>query len=426
MSKSNEEVNLFTDFLKLLTLGYMSKYPSISFRETFRTIKEVIDEFNLRLEMLRKNKLCLDVDLLKKNGLFKDKYYVYGAFLAAISSYPILYRVADRETIKSAVFAKTAMVASSKVLDNINDELHSFQEAVKSQQKYQQALTCGYFYLDFDKDFNLSFVSRAENTTYVMASWTHQLMASKNNGHSNDESSMFNMFLNDVDECIEGQIRSFYQKHEKYVSQTISLSDFLRKISAKGFGKIWVDIDFCFYEQCLGKLSSREFKAVKLINKSIDLLFRSLLFYDDATDIKEDIKHNIVNSVLILGLELEKISLEDLFSEEVLIKKLEENNLIQDTISFGDMVYLSGIECLHKAKEYSYFIDVDALIFCARILRMFLLRKLILKKKNLKSLKTFLRSFSSFKKLKESIPQYLNVYYNILEEDLNKVLYVTN
>ena len=110
MSKSNEEVNLFTDFLKLLTLGYMSKYPSISFRETFRTIKKVIDKFNLRLEMLRKNKLCLDVDLLKKNGLFKDKYYVYGAFLAAISSYPILYRVADRETIKSAVFAKTAMV----------------------------------------------------------------------------------------------------------------------------------------------------------------------------------------------------------------------------------------------------------------------------------------------------------------------------
>jgi len=407
---SREEVNILTNILQLFALKYMNKYPSIDFKRILVSIREVIDEFKFKLRDLD-NQFCLNAELLKKHGLLKEKYYIYGAFLAAISSYPILYMVADEKTIKSAILSKVAMVTSSKVLDNINDNLHNFQEAVKSQQKYQQALTRGYFYPDLGK--NLKLVDKAENTTYVMACWVHQLMTLKGGVFDT-----FNMFVNDVNECIEGQIHSFYQRHEKYTPKIMNLSTFLRKTSTKSFGKIWVDIDFCFFEKSVGKLSKKEFKAIKLINQSIDLLFRALLFYDDVADLEEDIKSNLINSVIMLGLELEKISYEDLVENNfTLIRKIEEANLSRDTINFGDILYLKGIDCLRKAKKYSHYIDIEALIFCARVLRMFLLRKFVLRKKSLKSLNVLFQSLNRFERLEVSIPSYLKECYRLVLEE---------
>lgn len=408
LPNKNEEVNLVTDLLKLLTLKYVSRYPSIDFKEAYTVFKEVINEFKIRMERLKKKSFCLDVDSLKEKQLFKDKYYIHGAFLATISSYPILYKIANRENIKSAVFAKTAMATSCKILDNINDSVHSFEEAVNSQENYYRALTSGWFKFNGE---NLKWVKKAENSAYEVASWTYKTIVS----NCGKPEVMFNVYVSDVEECVKGQLESFYQMKEKYVYNNLTLAEYSQRISAKGIGKMWVDIDLCFYEKFLGrKISQKELKAVRSIRKSLDLLFRSLLFYDDVTDLEEDIENGIVNSTVMLGLETGKISLNDVTLETGnLIRKLKEGKVTEDIIKVGDIFYLVGIEYLNQIKKYSRLIDADALIFCARVLRLFLLRKLLKKGIDLTSLKIFFQSLLPFEWIKASIPNHLTQYYRI-------------
>ncbi len=405
-----EELNFLSNLFIFTILKYMNnKYDSVDFKKTTKTIQKAVEIFESKLKELDSNRYCLNAETLLKHKLLKEKYYVYGAFLAAISSYPILYRIADEESIISSIFSKTSIVTGIKVLDNINDSLHNFQDATRSQLNFQQALTQGY--VNFCRgEESLNWIKKAENSTYLMALWGYQSIVS-----SCGRSKMFNMFARDVDEYIDGQIRSFYQKNDKYTTANMDLAEFIQKVSTKCFGKLWIDVDFCFYEKFFKKIPSDEMIAVKMINRSIDLLFRSLLFYDDATDLEEDIENNIVNSVMILGFDTGKILAKDiLMDKKCLPEKLEKLGVIRDAIHVGNILYLSGVEQLFKAKMFTRYIDVDALIFCARVLRMFLLRKLLKLNKKLKGLSILLQSFSPFEKLKKEIPDYLYQYHKLI------------
>jgi len=400
-----EGLNLLYKLGALLLLKYMAKYPSIDFNRVINTTRIVIRMFEAKLKELEKDENCLDVESLKQHKLLKEKHYVYAAFLGALSSYPILYKVADEKVITSAIFAKTAMGTSCKVLDNVNDTLHSFDDAINSMHNYYLALTTGHFNVKSDDNW----VSKAENSSHVMASWAYDTITS-----ICGKPKMFNVYVRDVEECIKGQLESFYQKRDKYAYNNLTLADYSQRISGKGIGKIWVDMDFCFFEKSLGKIGYDEIKAINLIGKSLDLIFRSTLFYDDVVDLKEDLESDIVNSTLMLGLELGKVSIEDIISKEpTLIDKVGKNGLISDTISVGDIFYLAGASYLTKAKTYSKFMDSDALLFCAKVLRLFNLRKLVMEKKNFKSLATFLQSLLPLKILMLIIPPYLNRYYKV-------------
>lgn len=405
MGNKKEGLNLLYKLGALLILKYMARYSSIDFNRVLNTTRTVIKMFEAKLRELEKDENCLNAESLKQHKLMKEKHYVYAAFLGALSSYPILYNVADDKTIALAVFAKTAMGTSCKVLDNVNDTLHSFKDAINSMYNYNLALTTGKFNVKFNGDW----VSKAENSSHVMASWTYETIVS-----TCGKPKMFNVYARDVEECIKGQLESFYQKRDKYAYNNLTLADYSRRISGKGIGKIWVDMDFCFFEKFLGKLGYDEVKAINLIGKSLDLIFRSTLFYDDVVDLKEDLENDIVNSALMLGLELEKVSIDDIVNKDaMLIKNVEKNGLINDTISVGDIFYLTGASYLAKAKTCSKLMDSDALLFCAKVLRLFNLRKLVMEKRNLKSLITLLQSLLPLKILMLTIPTYLNRYYKV-------------
>ena len=409
-----EELNLLTNLWMYTILRYMDKkYDSINFKRITKTIQKIVKTFESKLKELDNNKYCLSTKALLKHKLLKEKYYVFGAFLAAISSYPILYKVADEEDIFFSIFSKTSKMTGIKVLDNINDNFHNHEEAVKSQLSFQQALTQGYIRINYEEP--LSWIRKAENSTYFMALWSYETVTSvcgKNN--------MFLIFIEDVDEYIDGQIRSFFQKNDKYPSSNMNLKEYIQKVTTKCPGKPWVDIDLCFYEKYLKKIPPNEMLSIKMITKSIDLLFRSLLFYDDVTDLNEDIKSNIVNSVVMLGLDLEKILIDDIFtSREYLPEKLNKLGIIKDAIHMGNIVYLNAVKQLLKAKIFTRYIDVDALIFNARVLRMFLLRKLLGTSKWFKGLSLLIQSLSPFEKLEKEIPSYLR-HYEKLIIDLGK------
>lgn len=386
-----------------LVLKYMSRYDSMRSADVLKTVKQNIECFEYKLNKIVEHPY-MGADILRRYSLLKNKYYIYAAFLAAISSYPILYRATDQDTIRKSIFSKTAMVTSIKLLDNINDSHHTFEEAVKSQQRYLQALTSGEFNFCLESD-KMEWVHRAENTAHLIATWAYDSMADCS------ESLTFKMFVEDVDEYIEGQIASFYQKRDKYLIEQMTLADFLNKVSSKCFGKPWIDIDFCFYERTLHSIDNREVISLRLINKSLDMIFKSLLFYDDITDLNEDVENGIINTTMMLGLDSEKIIAKDLDKgNSYLIKKLEKEGVIEDAMNVGNMLYLGGIDYLKEAKMYTSKIDIDALIFCSRVLRMFLLRKFVAEKKNLQSLRIFFQSLSSFEKIRSSIPPHLASY----------------
>ncbi|MFH1328036.1 MAG: hypothetical protein ABIH76_04190, partial [Candidatus Bathyarchaeota archaeon] len=203
---------------------------------------------------------------------------------------------------------------------------------------------------------------------------------------------------------------SFLQKKHEYSLSPMSLNDFLQKVSAKCFGKIWVDIDFCFLENSIGELDAKEIKAVMLVNRSLDFIFKSLLFYDDVTDFDEDFNNDIINSTMILGIDLGKLAVKELFEAKGhLYTKLEERGIIDDAVAMGNILYTKGINCLMEAKEYTQIMDADALTFCAKVLRLFLMRKTLPKGAGLNA-KTILKSLESFTKVKTSIPEYLKSY----------------
>lgn len=78
------------------------------------------------------------------------------------------------------------------------------------------------------------------------------------------------------------------------------------------------------------------------------------------------------------------------------------------------MIFLGGIEKLMEAKDESPHMDIEALTFCARILRLFLLRKQVLEKKDFQSLEEFFKSFKSFDWIQSTIPEDILSYRKIL------------
>lgn len=382
----------------------MQKYPSINYPKILGKIREVLRKVDANLVRVKENPYCLGIRELEQMGLYKKKYPVYATYLAAISSYPILYKVGDDVDLTASIFAKVASILSIKVLDNINDTIHGYEEAVQSLVKHEESLTNGEFTYDHSNDL----VEKAENTTYHMARWTYDTLRK----YVDDSQHSFALYKNDIHKYMAGQRDSFRQKVFDTYRHSLSLSEYLMKISEKGIGNIWFDIDLCIFEKKLGGISKYHNKIVQSIKTGVDFVYKSVLLYDDVSDLRDDLQQKIVNSVILYGADQGYCSLDDVEEDRnELIHRLEKANALQDVMHLGDLVFLKGMEHLHKAAEFSDgTIDLGALTFNLKILRLFTMRKWIIENKNLNNIKVSLKYFYDWGKNSSSIPAHILTY----------------
>ncbi len=384
--RSSEGINTLYKLSGMSLLLGMSRFRSISFVKVANQIRNVLKSFEIMLERRLNNPACAGYYYLKRSGLLKAKHYYYGAYLATLSSYPILYKT-DEKTILDAIFAKTAAITSIKILDNIDDRIYERMEAVNSQKKHLEAFT--------EKDFEMptasSFLSKVENSCFEIARWTFNI-AQKG---VPDSAFTWKIYLEDFQRYIYGQIKSMSGKIEPDAKKP-TIIDYIQKINEKSVGRIWVDIDLCLLESAIGKLTREELYVTQNIRNAADYLFKGCNIYDDVADLEEDLSLNIMNSVILLAIDRGHIEERDLKrNKKELITKLKESGSISETVSLGDMIFFEGIKPLEEVKNINSLIDIDALIYGARILRAFAIRKWMLHERSIASFYDVMKSFGN-------------------------------
>jgi len=377
----------------------MNKYRSFNFYTALRQTKNVLDYFKKMLENRLNGPIFADYGSLKETVLLKDKHFYYGGYLAALSSYPILYKIDDK-MIFDAMLAKTAAITSIKILDNIDDVHYNKSDSVDSQVKHLQAFTSKHFEMPRAKEF----YDRAENSCYEIARWVYQI-ASKDLPQS---SPTWKIYLEDFQRYIDGQIKSMNAKKDLNEDRP-TIKDYIQKINEKSVGRIWIDIDFCLLEQSLGRLTDEELYVIQKVRKAVDFLFKGCNIYDDVADLEEDLSMNIMNSVVLLGLDRGYIDEDDVhLDKKKLFVKLKQSGAIDETVQLGDVLFLEGIKPLEKTEKISGLVDLSALIQNAKILRAFAIRKWMFREKSASSFLNTMKSFSDHKRFRipESVIKY--------------------
>jgi hypothetical protein len=110
---------------------------------------------------------------------------------------------------------------------------------------------------------------------------------------------------------------------------------------------------------------------------------------------------------VILALEEGVVSERDLKekSPDEIIERMKEQGILMKTIRLADMVFLKGIEIINSiGSSLDEIIDKKGLIQGFRFLRLFNLRKLLIRKKNYEIMKLFFSSLEDFEKMKTYIP----------------------
>lgn len=356
----------------------MNRFPSTRFPKSLVMVRDAASTFIRKLETELERDRCLTSDELRIHRLLKKKHYYYGAYLAALTSLPILSSSASHSQVLSSMIAKTSAITSIKVLDNIHDRLTSKRDAITSQKEHLKAFTEE----SFDLKGSDSFLGRAENSCMSMARWTFELVAQRLGKRARTS----RIYAQDFAEYIDGQIRSMDEKAEGN-SPTPTIQDYIQKVNEKSVGRIWVDIDFCFLEKNLGGLDRNEFESILGVRRAADCFFKGCNLYDDIADLEEDLKLGIFSSVPLLALDRGMIEESDLRQDsQRLLRILKESDAINEVVQLADLIFLQGTKPLIDARELTKLIDVDAIVFGAKILRMFAIRKWLFHERSLNSL----------------------------------------
>ena len=289
---------------------------------------------------------------LLKEGYIKEKHWMYAIFMASAESLPLLYQECTREEILQCILAKTSLGTSSKLLDNLNDTIHTHKEALTSLENYLSALKTG----DFEKKCGTA-VERAESAACEMASWIHDAL--------DDTAPAFSGYTKDCTTLVKGQIMSLTHKRTGWPS----LSVYMESIVEKSIGNIWIDIDLCQFT-CLDE-------SLVNIKKGNEYIFKSSLVYDDVQDIYEDIKTGSVNAAVILGIEQDVITPDDLVTKgtEEVVALLQEAGVLKTIVYLADALFLKGVDMVLPVESVR--IDMEGLLQSFRLVRLFNLRKLL-------------------------------------------------
>ncbi len=352
--------------------------PSLRFSVSSDMINEAKTVCRRKLESLPSG--CLEYNDLLERKYMKEKHWVYAVLMATMESLPLLYQKCTREEILQSILAKTYLGTSSKLLDNLNDEIHTVNEALDSLENYLTALTKGVY-----ERKEGSLVEMAESSACEMASWILECL--------DYDVPAFNLYKNDCITLVQGQISSLEHKSSEWPS----LDDYCGTIAEKSIGDVWIDVDLCHFDELDEDLY--------LLKKGNEYIFKSSLVYDDVQDILEDIQTTSVNSAVILALERGIITEEDLERGEPhnIVKVLDQSGVLNDIIHLADAFFLKGVfTFLEMETDY---VDKKGLLQSFRLVRLFNLRKLFMMKRDAKTFRKVLESFSDFQSLQMQIPE---------------------
>ncbi|MCP8312608.1 MAG: hypothetical protein L6M37_06650 [Candidatus Methylarchaceae archaeon HK02M1] len=399
MPNRKEGLNSLYKSSAILWLLLCNNHPSLRVKTTYHFLKKSIERYRYKLYDLSDDPECLDYPSIIDYGYMKEKHWVYAAYMATITSLPLLYQVCKFQEILKAIFSKTSFGANIKLLDNLNDEIHDVSQAVDSLWNWLSAHTKGE-YINRSKARD-PIVTMAENSAFKMETWVFEAVSS----NQLCASEMYGAYLDDAIKWVKGQADSLKHKVDRK-GKLPSIKDYIIYISEKSIGDLWVDIDLCFFESGIKSFKEDLIRVIKQLKIGNSLVFKSSLVYDDVQDIYEDLKTKSINSAVILALERGVISQGDLKdkSPHEIVKKLKEEQILMDTIRLADMVFLKGIEMVNTVDCLDKTLDRRGLIQGFRFVRLFNLRKLLIRNKDYETMKLFFSSLDNFDKIKRTIP----------------------
>lgn len=392
--------------------------PSLKMKKSMNLIKNGLKLYDDRLKYDLELPDCLTYQTLIDTGYLKKKHWIYANYMATISSLPLLYKVQEKSVIQEAIMAKTSIGTSTKLLDNLNDSVQTFDESISSLEEFRKAMTEVNYEIPRIYSNPMS-MNRGTNSSHVIGNWVPKILVRCN------APQMYNIYVKDVNKLINGQIDSINHKRYGDMKDT-TIDNFLISIAEKSIGDVWLDIDLCFIEDGLGKIDNELYKNLDELKKGYSWIFKSSLIYDDVQDIYSDIKENSINSAILLGLKKGVIKKENINQSDpnITIKKLDENKITSDTIFLADMLFMKGIRIIEKLVESNNnIIDWEALLLSFRFVRLFNLRKILMRKKDREIFSQFISSIRNFNGIEEKIPDDILKLGKCLE---NQIIYQKN
>jgi hypothetical protein len=354
------------------------------FKKMLGTIWTASNYFEHTLGTLLRGPELASYEEMLELGVMKKKYIPYSAYMAAISAYPLLSRVASQKQLLSTILAKMALILSIKVLDNINDTFHTTEEAVDSLQRQASAIIYGIYATQQPS----TPVKKSENSCILLALLVNKWLKTA----VPTSKTASKIFLDDLRKYIDGQRSTFLQQNAVR-RNNLTIRDYLQQINEKGVGRIWVGLDLCMMEHLCAK-NEKTYKGFQLLRKGFDYVFKSSNYYDDVADLEADLSMGIWNSVVYLGIDMG------------LLKKPEEalksDRAKKMTIRLGDLHYLIGLSYLRHASKYLP-VNEKSLLASMAVFRFFTARKWFFKSPNISNFVDFLKS-----KVPDELQPYIN------------------
>lgn len=343
-------------------------------------MKEAFSVYRYTLDTLDELPHCLSYEQLQEKGLFKEHYWKSAILMAAATSLPLLYKKVDHQSIIQVVCAKTSIGVSAKLLDNLNDEVHSYPEALHSLSEYESALQKGTYTVMESPS------AKAEQSAHEIATWAYRI----------GSRGCTDTFCKDVSLLVGGQIATLQHKKDKYPS----MKEYLSKVSECSIGNTWIDVDLELLEN-----------GSYLLKKGNNYIFKSYLIYDDVQDIARDVRTNSVNAAVILGLERGILSESALEQRDMaIIETLKRAGILQELLYLGDLIFLKGMGIILGCNDNP--VDKKGFAASLELIRMFNMRRILKKEKSLGILGMFLADYKKLKKVGERAPAHIQEWVN--------------
>ncbi|MCS7136097.1 MAG: hypothetical protein RMJ14_00655 [Nitrososphaerota archaeon] len=362
-------------------LALLNKNESTKLRRAATMLRKVIVTYETILRGLSKKPYCLSYQEIVNYGFMKKKHWMYAAYMSLISSLPLLYKLCKEDDILRAIIAKTSFGAGVKLLDNLNDYCHSVEDAIYSLKNLLSAYISGLY--EPKVNGNNKIISMAENSALDMSTWIYKILDALR--LKNKIGLTFDWYVNDSKKLIMGQIESLL--HKKEHNETLTMKRYIEKIIEKSIGDVWIDIDLCFMESAMeDHLTNKLINSLILLKSGISMVFKATILYDDIVDIYEDVRSNSINSMLLLSIERGLIKQNALkyINLKELVSFLISSGILRDIVKLGDVIHITGIELIRKSidKGLEDIIDENAIIDFCNVMRLFVVRKFLIREKD--------------------------------------------
>ncbi len=390
-------------------LAFLNKNESTRLRRSIAMLHKIITTYERMLRGLSERPYCLSYQEIVNYGFMKRKHWMYAAYMSLISSLPLLYKLCKEDDILQAIVAKTSFGAGVKLLDNLNDYYHSIEDAIYSLRNLLSAYISGCY--EPKVNGNNKIIRMAENSALDISAWIYGILNVLRLENKID--TTFDWYVNDAKKLIMGQIESLI--HKKGNDEAPTIKNYIERIIEKSIGDVWIDIDLCFIESAMkGSMTSKLINSLMLLKSGISMVFKATILYDDIVDIYEDIKSNSINSMLLLSIERGLIRQNTVNEVNVkeLVNFLISSGILKDIVKLGDIMHTTGIELIRKGIKEGLedIVDESAIIDFCNIMRLFVVRKFLIREKDVSLTWHFIRCPKNNIKLPNDLEEVWNNY----------------